>query len=292
MAARDIELKTDDGFALEATLYEPERPNGIALQINSAAATQRRFYRAFAEYLAGRGYVVLTYDYRGAFIESIDELRASQACMTVWGGNDQAAATRYLRATYPGHAIALLAHSMGGQFVGLSPAAGELAAVLLIAAGDGYWRRMPGFVERWRRALRMCVILPLAVRALGYLPASLGGGSAKSAVYARELIRFSRSPHYFCDESGAPLRPHHADVRVPLKLITISDDEVVRAGAELDPRELYPNARVELERVTPQRYGLERLGHFGLFRRSAPQAAWNDIAAWLERAVPTGATPA
>jgi predicted alpha/beta hydrolase len=287
MPMRDILLRADDGYALAATLYEPERPNGIALQINSAAATPRRYYRPFADYLASRGFVVLTYDYRGAFPDEGSSVRDSPASLLTWGERDQAAVTRHLRQSYPECAIALLGHSMGGQIVGLSPAARELAAVVLVASGHGHWRRIRNAYRRWRRALYVYLLGPLALRAFGYMPAFVmgGGGGPKAPEHARELLRFCRSPHFFCDEAGAPLRPYNAEIRVPLKHIVFSDDEVVAPGAELDAREFFPNAQNERECLEAARYGLMRIGHFGLFRRSMPESAWQDLAEWLQRAV-------
>jgi predicted alpha/beta hydrolase len=283
---RDIQLRAEDGYALAATLYEPDRPNGIALQINSSANTPRRYYRAFAGYLAARGFVVLTYDYRGAFPDETMSLRDSPASLLTWGTRDQAAVTRYLREKYPQHAIALLGHSMGGQIVGLSPAAGELATVVLVASGHGYWRRVRNAYRRWRRALYAYLLGPLALRLLGYMPAFVmgGGGGPKAPGHARELLRFCRSPHFFCDERGAALRPHNGDIRVPLKHVLLADDEVVAPGAELDAREFFPNAQVETETLVAGRHGLARIGHFGFFRRSMPEPAWRALAEWIERA--------
>jgi predicted alpha/beta hydrolase len=280
----DVKLRAEDGCLLDATVYRPESENGIALQINSATAVQRRYYRAFAEYMARRGFVVLTYDYRDAFVVDPRMLRRSPASLSVWGSQDQAAATRQLRTSYPHHALALLGHSVGGQIVGHSPLAGTLSALLLVGAGHGYWRLYRDASRRWRRALSIYVLGPLALAAFGYMPGFAMGGGPRSAAYARELMRYARSPHFFCDAKGAAARPHHAELHCPVKQLTISDDEVAPPGTEIDLREFFPNARTEHEQLTPARYGLARLGHFGLFRRSMPHAAWQEIADWFASA--------
>jgi predicted alpha/beta hydrolase len=226
---------------------------------------------------------VLTYDYRGAFPDEGTSLRDSPASLLAWGMRDQAAVTRHLRQAYPQHAIALLGHSMGGQIVGLSPAASELAAVMLVASGHGYWRRIRSLTRRWRRALYAYLLGPIMLRALGYMPGFVmgGGGGPKAPAHARELLRFCRSPHFFCDESGGALRPHNGDIRVPLRHVLVADDEVVAPGSELDAREFFPNARVATETLVAERHGLARIGHFGLFRRSMPEAAWRELADWF-----------
>jgi len=284
-ARTEVKVTAADGFDLDATLYEPQFDNGVAIQINSAASTPRRYYGAFAEFMAKLGFAVLVYDYRGAVSYPGRLARRSPASLLAWGGQDQAAMTRWLRARYPARALALLGHSMGGQIVGLSPAARELAAVLLMGSGDGYWRKIPNPKRRRRRAFHVYVSGPLALGLFGYLPGfAMGGGASKGPVHAREFLRFSRSPHFFCDADGSPVRPFNLDVRAPLKQILIADDEVVAPGGELSARAYYPNAVVEIENLRPAGYGLQAIGHFGFFRRSMPEQAWRDVATWLEQA--------
>ena len=61
----DISFQRVDGYSLAATLFMPRGPRHHAVLINSATAVPRKIYAGFASYLAGRGCVVLTYDYRG-----------------------------------------------------------------------------------------------------------------------------------------------------------------------------------------------------------------------------------
>jgi predicted alpha/beta hydrolase len=287
MPPRELAVGTADGCTLEASLYEPEpeSANGAALLINSAAATPRRYYAAFAGDMARRGFAVATYDYRDAFITDPEALRRSTSSMSVWGLHDQTAMIRQLRSMYPERALVVLGHSMGGQLLGLSPAAAEVSAALLIGTAQGYWLGYRSIRQRLVRARNIFFAWPLALRLQGYLPAAVTlGAGPRGPAYAREFLRFCRSPHFFCDERGAPFRPHNAELRCPLKYIVLADDEVVEPGAQLDVREYFPNAEIELQRLTPQQYGVARLGHLGLFRRSMQQtAAWADIAAWFER---------
>ena len=47
------------------TVWLPaEEPSGVVV-VHPATATPERFYRAFAEYVVGRGLAAVTYDYRG-----------------------------------------------------------------------------------------------------------------------------------------------------------------------------------------------------------------------------------
>jgi predicted alpha/beta hydrolase len=280
----EVAFSAADGFSLSATLYKPARQSGFALQINSAAGTPRAYYRTFAGFMAARGHAVFTYDVRGVEREGAD-VRHSPASVLASGTLDQAAATRWLADRYPDLPLAILGHSVGGQILGLSPEFGRFRAAMLVGSGHGYWRRAPRFWLRLRRLLAVHLIGPPIVFLLGYMPAFVIGGAAKGPILARELMRFGRSPHFFCDEEGRALRPHNADFRGALRFLLIEDDEVVPPGNELNIEEYFPNARREKLLLRPANYGVTSIRHFGLFRRSMPERAWADIASWYERAI-------
>ena len=61
----ETRIPARDGYALAATLYRPTGAARGAVIVSSATAVPRRFYRHFAAELAGAGYTVVTYDYRG-----------------------------------------------------------------------------------------------------------------------------------------------------------------------------------------------------------------------------------
>lgn len=277
----DITLTAADGRALAATLCLPSQSNGMAVQINSASLVPRRYYMAFSEFLAECGFTVLAYDYR-CVVADPRRLRGDRSGVLEWGTHDQPAATAWLRARFPALRLALVAHSVGGQMLGLSPLAAEVRAILMVGTAHGYWRRWP-----WHRRLGFLfnnhVSLPLQLAFTGYAPHGMGPGLALSATAARELARFQNHPMFFCDAAGNALRPHNDEIRVPLRHITLSDDEVVPPGTEIDLSMFYPHAAACADPKTPADFGVERVGHFGFFRRAMPRAAWEDAADWLAR---------
>ena len=64
-APEPVEFAARDGLSIGGTLYRPAGPGGLAVQMQSAAGVPQGFYAKFASYLAGRGFTVLTFDYRG-----------------------------------------------------------------------------------------------------------------------------------------------------------------------------------------------------------------------------------
>jgi hypothetical protein len=93
----DIMLSASDGYALAATLFLPRGTKHSTVLINSATAVPRKIYRAFATYLAGRGCVVLTYDYRGIGGSRPQRLAGFAATMSDWVVLDVASAVTWIR---------------------------------------------------------------------------------------------------------------------------------------------------------------------------------------------------
>ncbi|MEM8931402.1 MAG: alpha/beta hydrolase, partial [Acidobacteriota bacterium] len=70
-----------DGHPLVGTLFESDEPPRLALVVNSGTGIPRRFYARFAAHAAARGFVVLTYDYRGIGGSRPNSLRGFEARM-------------------------------------------------------------------------------------------------------------------------------------------------------------------------------------------------------------------
>src|SRR5437588_12786038 len=83
-----------DGFELAATLYEPGTgaggTGGTTVLISSATAVKRGYYDAYARHLAGEGFTVVTYDYRGIGGSRPARLAGFRARLRDWGQLDLA----------------------------------------------------------------------------------------------------------------------------------------------------------------------------------------------------------
>ncbi|MGO2540495.1 MAG: hypothetical protein ACTH8J_05050, partial [Specibacter sp.] len=64
--ARDLSIASRGGGRIRGTLRTPSADEPLALVvIHPATAVPERLYAGFSEYLAGQGYAVVTYDFRG-----------------------------------------------------------------------------------------------------------------------------------------------------------------------------------------------------------------------------------
>lgn len=270
-------IATADGQSLGATLFEPAISNGLSVQINGATGVPARYYAAFAQHLAASGFTVLTFDYRG-IAASPRSPGAPPPRMLDWARQDVPAAADCLARRHPGLKRCIVAHSFGGQVFGMMPQAGEIAAAVTIGSQQGYWRHW-SFAHRLYLPAWWYVAVPGLVAMTGRLPGIFVGGNPLPGGVARDWARWCRSPHYLIDDEGRPLRPYNALVRARLKLISFTDDPVYGPVRGVDALAgYYPNASIERLHVAPRDWGLQRIGHFGFFKRDFPQRRWDEIA--------------
>jgi predicted alpha/beta hydrolase len=275
----DLTLAARDGVKLAATLFEPRSPNGGAVLLNSGTGIPRRFYGAFAQHLADRGFAVLSYDYRG--IGQSDE--PADATMEQWGAIDQASMLDHLAALAPNAARALIGHSFGGQVLGLADNIADLHAAVLICSQSGHWRYWPAGRKRLRMLALWWLLIPGLTALTGRFPGSRIGTADLPAGVARSWARWGRSRHYVCDARGRPLRPHNNEVTFPIRWMSFTDDPIAPLSAVEALLPYYPGAAIERLHLSPSELGAVSVGHFGFFRKSMPRRPWDEIADWLER---------
>jgi predicted alpha/beta hydrolase len=279
-SSEQITLTCADGQQIAATLTLPRQSNGLSLLINGATGVPRGYYNAFAAFQADKGFTVLTYDYRG-IAESKPTPGAPAPRMLDWAQQDMAVAMQYLARRFPALTPTLLGHSFGGQVLGLLSQSESLAAIVTIASQHGHWRNWSASYQ-WKLALVWYGLVPLSL-ALGFrLPSSLFGGERLPRGVLADWSRWCRSKHYVCDENGRALRPYNDRIRAPIRMISIDDDPQFGPRRGVDRLAgYYPNAQIERQHVVPADWGLQRIGHFGFFRRDMPTERWAEIGDWL-----------
>ncbi len=289
-----------DGYSLGATLYRPRpcgedaatsgdgavapyddavAPNGAAVVIHAAAGVRQEYYAKFAGYLAGRGFIVLTFDYRGIGASRPPKLRGFAARMRDWAALDAGGALDYLEREAPGARISVVGHSFGGQCLAIVPGSERYASALAVASQSGYWGHWSG-AGRAGMWLLTHVVLPGASGLLGYFPARrLGQGEDLPAGVATEWARWCRHPGYLVGALGEEQR--YAGFRAPLRVAWVADDGYAPRAAAEALRAFYPSARSELHEIHPGSHGGQRIGHFGFFRERFRATLWKDAADWL-----------
>src|SRR5439155_18921471 len=123
----------------------------------------------FAEWLAGQGFLVATFDYRGTGLSRPRELRGFRTDIFEWGRLDCAAMIDAVAARAPGKPLYWIGHSLGGQILAFVPNASRLAKAVTVATGSGYWRENSASIRPLAWWL-WYVVAPLALAVCGYFP--------------------------------------------------------------------------------------------------------------------------
>lgn len=285
-------LVADDGRHLAATWNEPPAGDAHAVAvISSAAGVPRGYYRAFAAWLAERGYAVLSYDYRGiAGSRAPGPMRQERASMRDWAVRDMSAALAAAEARRGGRGLPLLlvGHSFGGNSIGFARGVERADAILTVASQQGEVRLYPG-VHRLVAGGYFRAWLPAVTALFGHAPGwSIGPGAQPlPKAVARQWSHWGlRRDWAYGDPAMQPFSSFGAIV-APVHVWGISDDLTYAPPRAVDALAArFRNAALQRHTLTPAEVGQRRLGHFGVFRREPGVLAWQRLLAPIEAAVP------
>ena len=279
MNNKEVKIRAKDGYELSATLYEPiEEPVGF-IQINSGTGIPQKFYRHFANYLTKKGYVTVTFDYRGIGKSKPATLKGFEATNFQWGELDMTAILDWGIINYPTLEKTVIGHSMGGQLIGTMKNADKIDQTFLIASGTGFWKDMPKG--------RLKMLMPFLWYA--YIPfttAFCGYGGAKKIKQGENLPKgvalqwrnlCINENYWESDFNTETNNNSFQKLTGSLKSILFQDDKIISEKANRKLLRYYENASIENISLSPNEMGLESVGHFGFFS-SKSEKLWLLIA--------------
>lgn len=279
---RSETIRAADGTVLSARIYESGSPARGSVVVGGAMGVRQDYYAPFAQWLAGQGWRVTTFDYRGSGDSgpSGSALRGFKADLFDWT-RDYEAAIDHAHAALPDRPLHLLGHSLGAQLPGLLGNQHKVSGLLSVAAGSGYWRENAPQLKRvvpyfW------FVLVPLATRLFGYFPGRrLRKVGDLPAGVILQWRKWCLNPRYSVGAEGEAVRRGYANARFPVHAVSIADDELMTLRGTHSLVRLYENAPSAVERIAPADLGVRRLGHFGPFRSEHEAQLWPRMAAWL-----------
>jgi predicted alpha/beta hydrolase len=280
----DKTLTATDGYPIAATCFEspgsrpPSSPTVVVLM--SATGVRRRHYRRFAAYLAERGIVTVTFDYRGIGDSTKGPVETRLMAMLDWGTKDAAGVIAWARRTYAPKRLVVVGHSAGGQLVGVTPNHDLVDGLLGVAAQSGYWRLWPAR-DRYLMALLWYIGIPGATALLPYFPSRwFGAGENLPRGIARQWARWCRSRHYILSD-GEKTAEQFAAYRGRIRAYLFSDDRTAPPAAVRALLSFYTHAPREVVCCRPVDVAADRIGHFGFFREQFRATLWDDAVAWI-----------
>lgn len=275
-----------DGGAQQLAVrrYEPTTAPRASIVIGGAMGVRQSFYEPFAQWLAQQqGLRVWTFDYRGSGDSRGNApLRGFEADLFDWA-RDYEAVIDTAKAALPDEPLYLLGHSLGAQLPGFLQRPEQVAGLVSIAAGSGYWREN---APKLKRSILYFwfVVVPLATKLWGYFP---GRKLKKIGDLPRGVIlqwrRWCLNPRYSVGAEGALALQSYSRVRFPVLALSMTDDELMTLAGTESLVSFYAGAPSAVERIAPADVQARRIGHFGFFREQFSQSLWPSTVDKLHR---------
>ena len=86
--------------------------------------------------------------------------------------------------------------------------------------------------------------------------------------------RWCLHPEYAVGAEGEAVREAYSAVRTPITAISFTDDEMMSGRNTESLHGFYRAAPQTAKRIAPTQIGVERIGHFGFFRRQFAESLW------------------
>jgi len=277
-----VVLNASDGLELAGYRFDPPGLSKASVVIAPAMAVPQAFYANFAAWLAGQGYSVWTFDYRGTGESLRGSRRGAPGDLSDWLGKDYDAVLRSVKALYPDKPLFAVGHSFGGQCAPLLPSRGLLSGLVNIGVGSGAMRHNTPSIRRTAPFL-WYFLVPVLCPLFGYFPgASLGiiGDVPNGAM--RQWRRWCLTPDYIL--SGEPdAREAYASATYPVLALTLADDELLLEVGSRLLHDAYRQRTPDYRVLDPASFGLKRIGHSGFFRPAGEPGLWPLVTDWIER---------
>jgi len=287
LVSRPATITTIDGFDLAGQTFGDAASCRAGVLLVGAMGVDQQYYSAFADWLAGQGFFVVTFDYRGMGdsrpLRFRESLRGFDADVSTWATRDVPAAVDFLAERIGSKPLLWLGHSLGGQILGQVPNRDRVTAMVTVATGSGYWVQ-----NAWRLRLLAWwlwfVVAPVATRLAGYFPGRrLKKVGDLPAGVMQQWRSWCLNRDYCIGVLGPDMRAQYARITTPILSLSFTDDEFMSLINTESMHGFYAAAPREMRRIAPRDIGARSIGHFGFFRRRHAERLWPQAAAWLGR---------
>lgn len=278
-----VEFSCPDGLRLGGHLWRARQAEPVgSVIVNPATGVLARYYHRYARFLAGHGFDVLTYDYRGIGLSRPECLEGCGYRWRDWGEQDFEGAIRFVRQQGRVDRLFVVGHSVGGFLPGLANSAHRIERMLTIGAQYAWWGDYAA-PQRLRLFLKWHVAMPALTLVCSYFPGrrlgwleDLPAGVANEWSFRRPRFELSHPP---IERQSVLARM--AAVTAPTLAVAVADDELGTPAAIHRTLDYYSGAERTAVLLQPSDYGRDTIGHFGLFHDSHAAGFWLDTLMWL-----------
>jgi len=276
--SKKIKILTTDNQALSAIVLTPENTNPKAvIQFHAGTVIRKEFYLKFCTYLAEEGFVVVLFDYRGVGESKPSNLQGFEASISDWGRKDAPGVLDWIKKNYPILPVHLLAHSMGGQILGLMPNWNLFDKIMVLASSSGNWNN---FESSYQRKVKWSsnIFFPIMIPIFGYAPGNFGLGQDWPKGVAHEWWKNSRQNSLMAHFMQSKFSDtYYKSIDKKITAWFFPTDIMATAKTIPNFQKSYPNALVTNHIIQPTDYGLDSIGHFGLFKEKTKGKLWEEV---------------
>ena len=270
-----FQIETSDQYKIAVTSFGENNATNKIIVISSAIGVKQTFYAKYATYLANKGFLVFTYDYRGIGDSKPEKMKGFRAHFTDWADKDFLGLTQHLEEFYPKHEKFLIGHSIGGIMIGLTRAYRAYDKIVTIGSQFGY---IKNFHQKDKPKVNFFfkIAIPVLSSFYGFFPSQKVGmgepipnGIAKDW---KKLITKKTSILGYANES----QNLYEEIKTPILIISLDDDFMATPKAvDLFGELVLKNAKKKRLNIVPKEYGLDKIGHLDFFREKHKEQLWN-----------------
>ena len=275
-----IKIKTADDFEIAVTIFEPDKPNGKLLLINSATGVRQQTYQDFAKYFAEKGFTVITYDYRGISLSKPLKMKGFKASMRIWGNTDYKAVTDFITSQYPDHRKFLVGHSVGALILGMNQNSSIFERFCFVATQNTYFGHLKPTVKLLS-FFGFGIYQPIITRAMGYFKSyfvNLGETLPKGVSDDwRTLLMNKKSVNRLLEKT-----PNFAsNLTQDVLYLHMEDDAwITEKGMKLLMEDTFTNMKPIYRTVKVSESTGDKIGHINFFRAKHAEL-WDIVLDWF-----------
>ncbi len=279
---KTFSVETSDGYKITATSFGENNATNKIIVISSAIGIKQSFYTKYATYLANKGFLVFTYDYRGIGESKPGKMKDFEAHFIDWADKDFMGLTQYIEEFYPNHEKFLIGHSIGGIMIGLTRAYKVYSKIVTIGSQFGYIKNFHG-KDKPKVNFFFRIAIPILSSFYGFFPSQkVGMGEPIPLGIAsdwRKLILREKSILGYADET----QNLYDEITKPVFIISIDDDYMATPkSVDLFAELVLNNAKKKRLNIIPKEYGLDEIGHLDFFREKNKEQLWNIPLEYIE----------
>lgn len=276
------QIGTKDGHQLGIISYRPADPLGIVVVIGSDLSLGQDFYRAFASFLCGQGFSVISFDYRGTGRSHRRQKPQNSISLRQWAFMDLDAILRFVKNRYPNQELIFIGHGLSGEMVGLAPASQFISRMVLVCSALSSRMLWPKSHQFAIAAFQM--LYPVISRLQHLMPIdhNLTQPIWNALTQApREVVHerneWARHPNGLFD-----LFPDSNYRKLDIQVLSYSfaDDLLAPKNAVASLLTYLPNASIKWRHIDPKMLKLDKVGHNGFFQDMHQSTLWEELLQW------------